>query len=69
MHRVLERELAELVSSGQVKARIDSHAKVLYARITDARALAYEHALKFGRCPVFISLPSVAVIIHAALWP
>lgn len=46
--RVLERELADLVSSKQVQARIDSHAKVLYARLTDARAAAYDNALKFG---------------------
>ena len=66
---MLERELAELVSSGQVKARIDSHAKVLYARLTDARAAAYDHALKFGRCPVLTSLPSIAVVIQEAVWP
>ena len=46
---MLENELANLVSSGQVQARIDSHAKVLYARLTDARAAAYDNALKFGR--------------------
>ena len=46
--RVLEKELADLISSGEVQARIDSHAKVLYARLTDARAVAYENALKFG---------------------
>ena len=46
---MLEDELANLVSSGQVQARIDSHAKVLYARLTDARAAAYDNALKFGR--------------------
>ena len=45
---MLEDELANLISSGQVQARIDSHAKVLYARLTDARAAAYDDALKFG---------------------
>ena len=49
--RVLEKELADLISSGEVQARIDSHAKVLYARLTDARANAYDNALKFGAIP------------------
>jgi COP9 signalosome complex subunit 1 len=44
----LEKELAELVAADQVQARIDSHAKVLYARLTDTRAATFERALKMG---------------------
>lgn len=46
--RALEKELAELVAAGQVQARIDSHAKVLYARLTDTRAATFQRALKIG---------------------
>lgn len=46
--RALEKELAELVAGGQVQARIDSHAKVLYARLTDTRAATFERALRIG---------------------
>ena len=51
---MLEKELADLISSGEVQARIDSHAKVLYARLTDARAAAYDNALKFGGFPTLL---------------
>ncbi len=49
--RVLEKELADLVAAGQVQARIDSHSKVLYARLTDTRAATFERALKTGARP------------------
>jgi hypothetical protein len=50
--RALERELADLIAAGQVQARIDSHSKVLYARLTDTRAATFERALKTGARPL-----------------
>ena len=44
----LERELAELVAAKQVHARIDSHAKVLYARLADPRSATFANALRMG---------------------
>ncbi|KAK9832518.1 hypothetical protein WJX81_004497 [Elliptochloris bilobata] len=44
----LERELAELVAARQVQARIDSHAKVLYARLADPRSATFANALRIG---------------------
>ncbi|CAL8465400.1 g4936 [Coccomyxa elongata] len=44
----LEKELADLVAAGQVQARIDSHSKVLYARLTNTRAATFERALQTG---------------------
>ena len=44
----LERELAALISSKQIRARIDSHAKVLYARKPDQRGCTYQQALQAG---------------------
>lgn len=40
----LENELTELILSGRVRARVDSHSKVLYARDVDDRSTAYEKA-------------------------
>ena len=46
--RTLERELAELVASGQVRARIDSAAKVLTACLADTRTATFQRALSVG---------------------
>ncbi len=59
---MLEKELADLISSGEVQARIDSHAKVLYARLTDARANAYDNALKFGA--MLLLRLSATIVLH-----
>jgi len=45
----LEDELSKLILDGQVKARIDSHNKVLHAKGVDQRALTYNHALNTGK--------------------
>ncbi|KAL3145664.1 COP9/signalosome complex subunit Csn1 [Trebouxia sp. C0010 RCD-2024] len=42
----LEKELAELIQSSQIQARIDSHNKVLYARHTDQRKATFQTALR-----------------------
>ena len=44
----LERELAELVAARQVQACIDSHAKVLYARLADPRSATFANALRIS---------------------
>ncbi|KAI3428534.1 hypothetical protein D9Q98_007357 [Chlorella vulgaris] len=44
----LEKELAALIGSQQIKARIDSHGKVLYARKPDQRSITYQQAIKAG---------------------
>lgn len=51
MGSALERELAELVAAKQVHARIDSHAKVLYARLADPRSATFANALRIGPLP------------------
>lgn len=54
----LEKELAELIQSKQIQARIDSHNKVLYARHADQRKATFQSALRTGtvRCPVALYL-------------
>ena len=54
----LERELAELVAAKQVHARIDSHAKVLYARLADPRSATFANALRMGAAPAGCSAAS-----------
>ncbi|KAL9652431.1 hypothetical protein ABK040_000004 [Willaertia magna] len=44
----LEKELAALIMDKQIKARIDSHKKILYARVTDQRNATYQKVLEFG---------------------
>lgn len=39
------------MAAGQVQARIDSHSKVLYARLTNTRAATFERALRTGARP------------------
>lgn len=45
----LEDELMQLILDGQIKARIDSHNKIMYAKDVDQRASTYEKALFSGR--------------------
>lgn len=44
----LEKELAALISTKQIHARIDSHAKVLYSRKPDQRSGTYQQAMRAG---------------------
>ena len=44
----MEAELAALIGRGEVAARIDSAAHVMYARKGDARAATYRDALAAG---------------------
>jgi len=44
----LEKEIAGLIMDKQIKARIDSHKKILYARVTDQRNATYQKALEMG---------------------
>eukprot|EP00798_Chlamydomonas_sp_ICE-L_P013423 gene13423-19280_t len=44
----LEKELASLIMEGQVQARIDSHNKVLYARLADVRSQTFQRVLACG---------------------
>jgi hypothetical protein len=46
--QALEKELAALIMAGQIPARIDSQAKVLYARHADQRTATFAAALKMG---------------------
>lgn len=39
----------QLILDGQIKARIDSHNKVLYAKDSDQRGCTFEKALLVGR--------------------
>jgi COP9 signalosome complex subunit 1 len=44
----LEREVASLIQDKQIKARIDSHNKILYARMTDQRNITFQRVIDFG---------------------
>eukprot|EP01095_Lingulamoeba_sp_RSL-Kostka_P007360 TRINITY_DN2339_c0_g1_i3.p1 TRINITY_DN2339_c0_g1~~TRINITY_DN2339_c0_g1_i3.p1 ORF type:complete len:455 (-),score=134.58 TRINITY_DN2339_c0_g1_i3:717-2081(-) len=44
----LEKELSQLIMSGEIQARIDSHNKILYASHTDLRSVTFENSLKIG---------------------
>jgi len=44
----LEKELSGLISEGNIKARIDSHNKVLHAKAINQRSATFEKALKMG---------------------
>ena len=46
--RDLQKELEVLIGRGLVKARIDSHSKVLYAQLTNQRSTSFQYALKTG---------------------
>ncbi|KAI8794389.1 COP9/signalosome complex subunit Csn1 [Biomphalaria glabrata] len=45
----LEDELMQLILDGQIKARIDSHNKILYAKDADQRSTTFEKALIVGK--------------------
>ncbi|WAQ95678.1 CSN1-like protein [Mya arenaria] len=45
----LEDELMQLILDGQIKARIDSHSKILYAKDTDQRSTTFEKSLQMGQ--------------------
>ena len=60
----LEKELAQLIMDGQVTARIDSQAKVLYARHTDVRAATFHKLLQFGEAYI---RDSKALMLRASL--
>eukprot|EP00731_Ephydatia_muelleri_P021124 Em0013g851a len=44
----LENELTPLILDGQISARIDSHAKVIYAREMDQRSAVFQKTLEVG---------------------
>lgn len=44
----LEREVALLIQDKQIKARIDSHNKILYARMTDQRNITFQKVIDLG---------------------
>ncbi|ESO84218.1 hypothetical protein LOTGIDRAFT_184282 [Lottia gigantea] len=45
----LEDELMQLILEGQIKARIDSHNKILYAKDIDERSRTFEKAVAMGK--------------------
>ncbi|XP_050392153.1 COP9 signalosome complex subunit 1 isoform X1 [Patella vulgata] len=45
----LEDELMQLILEGQIKARIDSHNKILYAKDIDERSTTFEKAVAMGK--------------------
>uniref|UniRef100_A0ACD5TT40 Uncharacterized protein n=1 Tax=Avena sativa TaxID=4498 RepID=A0ACD5TT40_AVESA len=45
---MLEKELAALITENKIKARIDSHNKILYARHADQRNATFQRALQTG---------------------
>ena len=45
---IMEKELERLISKGLVKARIDSHNKVLQSRFADQRGVTFQLALETG---------------------
>ncbi len=44
----VESEVAQLIMDKHIKARIDSHNKILYARMTDERNNTYQKVMEFG---------------------
>lgn len=45
----LEKEIITLIYDGHLKARIDSHNKILYAKDMDSRTNTFEHAIRMGK--------------------
>lgn len=45
----LEKEIITLIFDGHIKARIDSHNKILYSMNADPRTLTFERAIKMGK--------------------
>uniref|UniRef100_A0A915J5V8 PCI domain-containing protein n=1 Tax=Romanomermis culicivorax TaxID=13658 RepID=A0A915J5V8_ROMCU len=60
----LEDELTKLILDNQIKARIDSHNKILYAKDVDQRTQTYEHALNVGK---LTQQRSRVVLLRAAI--
>lgn len=46
---VLENDLMQLISEGQIQARIDSHKKILFANEENKRSVTFEKALLMGK--------------------
>ena len=44
----LEKDIAKLIVDKQIKAKIDSHNKILYARVTDQRNNSYQTVVEMG---------------------
>jgi len=44
----LEKDIAKLIVEKQIKARIDSHNKILYARVTDQRNNTFQSVMELG---------------------
>lgn len=44
----LEKEVAKLIVDKQIKARIDSHNKILHAKLTDQRNNTFQNVMEFG---------------------
>lgn len=59
----LEDELMKLILDGQIDARIDSHNKILYAKDSDQRLVAFEKSLEMGR---EWQMKATALILRAA---
>lgn len=60
----LEDELTQLILNGQISARIDSHAKIMYARNVDQRSAVFQKALEFGET---YQLRTKALLIRSML--
>ena len=60
----LEDELTHLILDGQISARIDSHAKVMYARQVDQRSAIFQKALEVGEA---YQLRTKALLIRSLL--
>jgi COP9 signalosome complex subunit 1 len=60
----LEDELTQLILDGQISARIDSHAKVMYARQVDQRSAIFQKALEVGEA---YQLRTKALLIRSLL--
>lgn len=46
---LIEQELADLITSGQLKAKIDSYKKLLHSRKDNLRAETYKQAIAVGK--------------------
>ncbi|XP_065883227.1 COP9 signalosome complex subunit 1-like isoform X2 [Dysidea avara] len=60
----LEDELTQLILDDQISARIDSHAKILYARQIEQRRATFEKSLEIGEA---YQLRTKALIVRAAM--
>ncbi|XP_064407126.1 COP9 signalosome complex subunit 1-like [Halichondria panicea] len=60
----LEDELTQLILDGQISARIDSHAKIMYARNVDHRSAVFQKVLEVGEA---YQLRTKALLIRSLL--